>query len=322
MANELAAFRRRHLLTQEQAAAAVAVSLSTWCQLERGYRGRRPTASLLRLLEALDRLRRHGIPWPERGGGAGMGRITKGDREELRRILGQRTKVAKAKVEECGKAMVAEFERQMATIYEQEDEASATSPRPPTPPSRRRTGLWPSAARSWASRPGPGPASTWLVRPRHELLPERRAELRRVCLTQVEAQKRPRTPHLEEAELQGRMMLVRPTASRARRPTTFLADAARAGGADAAHATGRRSASGRGALRRRRRGCWRACGRPTRRPCSSRRNRRRRPEGRQTRCGRVTHGDVKAALRDARGILDRALPLPAGRGPPRTTQTA
>jgi len=32
--------------------------------------------------------------------------------------------------------------------------------------------------------------------------------------------------------------------------------------------------------------------------------------------GRVTHGDVKAALREARGILDRALPLPAGPRPP------
>jgi DNA-binding XRE family transcriptional regulator len=65
MSNPLAAFRHRHLLTQEQAARAVAVSLSTWCQLERGYRGREPSPSLLTLLEALDRLRRHAIPWPD-----------------------------------------------------------------------------------------------------------------------------------------------------------------------------------------------------------------------------------------------------------------
>jgi DNA-binding XRE family transcriptional regulator len=67
MPNPLAAFRERNYLTQEQAAKAVAVSLSTWCQLERGYRGRRPSPSLLTLLEALDRLRLHGIPWPHEG---------------------------------------------------------------------------------------------------------------------------------------------------------------------------------------------------------------------------------------------------------------
>jgi DNA-binding XRE family transcriptional regulator len=64
MSSPLAAFRHRHLLTQEQAAKAVAVSVSTWTQLERCYRGRRPAPSLLTLLEALDRLRRHNIPWP------------------------------------------------------------------------------------------------------------------------------------------------------------------------------------------------------------------------------------------------------------------
>ena len=57
MSNPFAAFRHRNLLTQEQAAKATAVSLSTWCQLERGYRGRRPSPSLLTLLDALDRLR-------------------------------------------------------------------------------------------------------------------------------------------------------------------------------------------------------------------------------------------------------------------------
>jgi|1186.fasta_scaffold431179_2 transcriptional regulator with XRE-family HTH domain len=64
MPNPLGAFRQRNLLTQEQAAKATGVSLSTWCQLERGYRGRRPSRSFLTLLDALDRLRRNRVPWP------------------------------------------------------------------------------------------------------------------------------------------------------------------------------------------------------------------------------------------------------------------
>src|SRR4051794_36877452 len=52
-----------------------------------------------------------------------MAKMTKGDREELGRILRKRTTVAKAKVEERGRAIVAEFERQLATIFEAEDAA-------------------------------------------------------------------------------------------------------------------------------------------------------------------------------------------------------
>src|SRR3954453_6998794 len=57
-----------------------------------------------------------------------MAKMTKGDREELGRILRKRTTVAKAKVEERGRAIVAEFERQLATIFEAEDRAWRAPP--------------------------------------------------------------------------------------------------------------------------------------------------------------------------------------------------
>jgi len=52
----LLAFRNRHLLTQEQAADLVKIAPSTWRQIEREWRGRRPTASLLAHLATLDEL--------------------------------------------------------------------------------------------------------------------------------------------------------------------------------------------------------------------------------------------------------------------------
>ena len=52
----LLAFRRRHRLTQSQAAKLVGIGPSTWRQIETGWTGRRPTASLLAHPAALDRL--------------------------------------------------------------------------------------------------------------------------------------------------------------------------------------------------------------------------------------------------------------------------
>ena len=54
--NALLRFRRRHLLTQEDAAKVVGIAGSTWRQLEVGYRGREPSPALLLHLAALDRL--------------------------------------------------------------------------------------------------------------------------------------------------------------------------------------------------------------------------------------------------------------------------
>jgi DNA-binding XRE family transcriptional regulator len=61
----LYAFRRRHDLTQREAAATVGIGLSTWRQIERGFRGRKPPAWLLNHLAALDALARKGIDWPQ-----------------------------------------------------------------------------------------------------------------------------------------------------------------------------------------------------------------------------------------------------------------
>src|SRR4051812_3411258 len=139
-----------------------------------------------------------------------MAKMTKGDREELGRILRKRTTVAKAKVEERGRAIVAEFERQLATIFEDEDSAwrdlTATAnagvkkldamlaqrcdamgiPREFRPP----------LTLSWYGR------GSTASRKRGE-------ELGRVCQPQVEAQKRPAFARLEEAELAGRILLAR-----------------------------------------------------------------------------------------------------------------
>ena len=56
MTNHLRAFRARHVLTQREAAEAVGVGLSTWRQIEEGFRGRRPPRALLAHLAALDLL--------------------------------------------------------------------------------------------------------------------------------------------------------------------------------------------------------------------------------------------------------------------------
>jgi DNA-binding XRE family transcriptional regulator len=65
MTSPLCAFRRRHCLTQAEAAAAVGVGLSTWRQLEREWQGRRPSPQFLAHLAALDALTKHHLKWPE-----------------------------------------------------------------------------------------------------------------------------------------------------------------------------------------------------------------------------------------------------------------
>jgi DNA-binding XRE family transcriptional regulator len=64
-ASPLSRFRKRHLLTQAEAAAVVGVGSSTWRQLEGGWRGRQPPRSLLLHLAALDELARREIDWPK-----------------------------------------------------------------------------------------------------------------------------------------------------------------------------------------------------------------------------------------------------------------
>ena len=64
MTSPLEDFRRRHFLTQQEAAKAVGVGLSTWRQIERGFRGRAPPPSLLAHLAALNLLAANDLPWP------------------------------------------------------------------------------------------------------------------------------------------------------------------------------------------------------------------------------------------------------------------
>jgi DNA-binding XRE family transcriptional regulator len=64
-ASPLARFRRRHCLTQAEAAAAVGIGSSTWRQLEGGWRGREPPRSLLLHLAALDALASSELDWPK-----------------------------------------------------------------------------------------------------------------------------------------------------------------------------------------------------------------------------------------------------------------
>jgi transcriptional regulator with XRE-family HTH domain len=54
MASPLASFRSRYGLTQREAADQIGIGLSTWRQIESGFRGRRPPAWLLNHLAALD----------------------------------------------------------------------------------------------------------------------------------------------------------------------------------------------------------------------------------------------------------------------------
>ena len=68
MENELGRFRKRHSLSQREAAELVGVGLSTWQQLERGFRDRRPSLQLIRHLEALDVIAVKGLPWPSHTG--------------------------------------------------------------------------------------------------------------------------------------------------------------------------------------------------------------------------------------------------------------
>ena len=63
--NELKRFRRRHLLSQVQAARAVGIGHSSWRQQETGFRGREPILSLILHLRALDTLAEQSIPWPD-----------------------------------------------------------------------------------------------------------------------------------------------------------------------------------------------------------------------------------------------------------------
>ena len=64
----LTRFRNRHLLTHAEAAKAVGMGLSTWRQLEVGYRGRAAPVTLRLLLAALDRLAEHRLDWPTQEG--------------------------------------------------------------------------------------------------------------------------------------------------------------------------------------------------------------------------------------------------------------
>lgn len=61
----LAAFRRRHLLTQQEAADVIGIGLSTWRQIECRWQGRKAPPWLLNHLRALDLLAHHAIAWPE-----------------------------------------------------------------------------------------------------------------------------------------------------------------------------------------------------------------------------------------------------------------
>ena len=59
-------FRQRHGLTQAEAAALCGMGTSSWRQLEGNWDGRQPSTLLLRYLDALGRLARRHIPWPDR----------------------------------------------------------------------------------------------------------------------------------------------------------------------------------------------------------------------------------------------------------------
>jgi hypothetical protein len=139
-----------------------------------------------------------------------MGKMTRADREELGRLLRKRTVVAKSMVDERGKAIIAEFERQLATVFEAEDKAwrdltvtaNAGVKKLDAMLAARCDAL--GIPRQFRPRLQVG----WYGRGANASK-ERQAELRRVCQTQVEAQKRAAYARLEAEELDGRMLLAR-----------------------------------------------------------------------------------------------------------------
>ena len=139
-----------------------------------------------------------------------MSTMSKTEREELAKLLRQRTNVAKRMAEQRAGELLADVEAQLAAVYKADDpawreltaaaEAKVREADAALAARCRELGipeeLRPSLQCGWWGRGESGAR-------------ERRAELRKVAERKVEAAKRRAFAEVEKAELEGRMLLAR-----------------------------------------------------------------------------------------------------------------